>query len=145
MNKKILLGVGLLVAGLLVVVGVVNLFVNPPLGGAPQGVASFVATSSNVLVGLHIESLLYEGSQSGVGVQRKCASRIVTTRAEPIVINFSGTSLQTATTTILSTFEGHLQGASTTVVYDSAVYGCGFWGARSVGVASTTVTISESE
>lgn len=111
-------------------------------GSAPIGLPATVATTSTIVVGLQEELVIFNGESAGR--IKFCSSRVISTRADPILINFAGTSSSTATTTVLSSVEGHLQAASTTSVYDSGLYGCGYWGARSVGSGSTTITIMES-
>ncbi len=67
----------------------------------------------------------------------QCTSRVISTRGESaIMIAFS----QLASTT-LSGAVGNLQAASTTVAYDSGVYGCGYW--TFFAYATTTITVTE--
>ena len=69
-----------------------------------------------------------------------CKARVVTTRgSSAIMLSFGDTTGFGSTT--LSGTAGHLQLASTTVVYDSGLYGCGRMTA--FGWSSSTVTISE--
>ena len=113
--------------------------------GGQVGIPTRVATTSTVQVGLQDDALLFEPTG---GIAYSCDSRIVTTKAQAIVINFAGTSTSTATSS-LSSIQGHIQLASTTVVYDAGIYGCGYWGAlavtasSSVIAATTTVTVTE--
>src|SRR3990167_395168 len=136
-----IVGISLLAVALIVILSLVTSKTKDNLlKGAPPGLPARSASSSIVNVGVDIESLLFSGSSDGVA--RNCASRVISTRANPILINFHGTSNNTATTTILSSLEGHFQGASTTVAYDGGLYGCGWWGARSVVAGTTTITIT---
>lgn len=67
-----------------------------------------------------------------------CLNRVVTTQGQEIKVLFGDAIGLTATS--VSATVGHLQAASTTVSYDSGLYGCGKMVGRAV--ASTTVTIS---
>ena len=124
----------------------------PALGGATPGTAARVATTSTITIAnsasageILLEEVLFNGGTGSGVVTNQCATRIITTRATPILINFSGISTSTATTTFLSAMEGHLQAASTTVVYDGSLYGCGYWGARSAGGATSTISVTETQ
>lgn len=74
----------------------------------------------------------------------ECDSRVISTPGtSAIMISFNDipkTAGNIGSTTV-SASAGHLQAASTTVNYDSAVYGCGTWNAWAW--ASTSITISE--
>lgn len=67
-----------------------------------------------------------------------CHSRVITTAGSDIMISFDDVTGFGSTS--LSSVVGHLQGASTTVSYDSGDYGCGLMTAY--GVSSSTITIS---
>lgn len=67
-----------------------------------------------------------------------CLNRVVTTQGTEIKVLFGDAIGLTATS--VSATVGHLQAASTTVAYDSGLYGCGKMVGRAN--ASTTVTIS---
>lgn len=94
---------------------------------APAGIAATVATTSNPTIGTIAATLFATSS---------CSSRIITTYASPITLTFSDYIGQTPTGTF-----GHLQAASTTVVYDATVYGCGLY--KAFGFSSTAITVSE--
>jgi hypothetical protein len=64
-----------------------------------------------------------------------CASRVVSTLGLPIYLSFKSSTLNPAAA------RGHVQSASTTVAYDSAVYGCG----AIVAAASATTTVAVAE
>ena len=84
----------------------------PSVGAsAPSGLPANIATTTNPTVGT-TAALVFATSS--------CASRSITTSANPIMITFSDYLGQTPTATF-----GHLQAASTTVVYDSGQWGCG--------------------
>ena len=92
----------------------------------PSGIAANVATTSNPLIGTTGATLFATST---------CSSRVITTYASPIMLTFSDYAGQTPTATF-----GHLQSASTTVVYDASVYGCGRFQAYSFVSGSTTVS-----
>ena len=64
-----------------------------------------------------------------------CVSRVITTNAEPIRLDFSDIDGFT-----LSSAVGHTQLASTTVAYDGSVYGCHRWQATNAGPSANTAT-----
>lgn len=66
-----------------------------------------------------------------------CVSRIVTTSASAVMLTFSDYAGQTPTGSF-----GHLQPASTTVVYDSGQFGCGR--VQVYSFATQLITVSES-
>ena len=69
-----------------------------------------------------------------------CASRIVTTNAEPIRFEFSDRDGFTLTSAV-----GHTQLASTTVAYDASVYGCGHWKTTNAGPTGNTAIFQITE
>lgn len=99
---------------------------NIAFASAPSGLPATVATSSIASV---------SSTATTIFATSTCASRIITTVANPIMLTFSDYSGQTPTGSF-----GHLQAASTTVTYDSGQYGCGAVKAYSFGTASITVT-----
>lgn len=128
---SVLFGVALLFAGS---------YANPALGSAPSGNNSVIASSSiPITVGSTSPVTLF--SVSGL-----CTARVITTYQVPVMLSFSTSSADALRNKPTATY-GHLQAASTTVVYDSGLYGCpevtayGFQ--QSVTVPSTTITISE--
>lgn len=73
-----------------------------------------------------------------------CSSRIISTTdgtGKAIQLLFGDPTNGDVASTSISEVVGHLQAASTTIVYDAGVYGCGRWTARSA--ASTALLISE--
>ena len=122
--KNIILGIiGIVVLGL-VLRPTVSV---RPLGQATSGLVANVASSTSESV----------STTAGVIVSTStaCASRVITSRAQPLMLTFSDYAGQTPTGTF-----GHLQTASTTVVYDSGVYGCGLVKAYAFGTDTITVT-----
>lgn len=102
----------------------------PAYGSAPSGLQATVATSSpaGIVVGTTAQTVFATST---------CSARVITTVAKPIMITFS--SFNEATP---SGVFGHYQAASTTVAYDSGVYGCGALKVYGFD-ASTTITVTE--
>lgn len=89
---------------------------------------SQMATSSTIAVGPQENKTLFTARQT-------CSSRVITTVAQPIMLSFNTNITATA-------LAGHLQAASTTIVYKSDDFGCGAVSAYGHN-ASTTITTSE--
>ena len=100
---------GAVVAGLLV-----SLFFysGNSFGAAPQGLGARVATSSN--------RTWTAASELAFATSTNCAARIIGTRGDAVRIVFSDINGETPTASL-----GFPQAASTTVVYDADLYGCG--------------------
>jgi len=96
---------------------------------APSGLQATVASTSNQVVGVTVTSIF--------ATTTNCASRVITTGAQAILLTFSDFAGQTPTGSF-----GHLQAASTTVVYDSGLYGCNLFKAYGEA-ASSTITTTE--
>jgi hypothetical protein len=125
---------------------IVLVFVSGKLGNvsasAPSGLPATIATTSAYAVGPEEPMVYNYGNNQN---RLNCASRIVSTGISAVVLTFGGTSSSTATSTLKvgsPYLGGHLQLASTTVAYDSGIYGCGFIGLSSY--ASTSIIISTS-
>lgn len=98
---------------------------------APSAVSVAIATTTGV--GPQLNMQLFSASN--------CGSRVITTVASPIMILFADPSNGDVSSTTLSALKGHLQAASTTIAYDSGIYGCGR--VFAFGFASTTITTTE--
>ena len=96
------------------------------LGSAPGGYSTTFATGSVDTLVPGIALTMFATSTPD------CISRIITTKSEAITIKF-GDYTQFALTNL-----GHIQAASTTVTYDSALYGCGLWQGMGMNGAATT-------
>lgn len=107
-------------------------------GSAPIGLASSFATSSTVVVGPFKPNTA--STTMSVFDASVCTSRVITTYAQPVTVMWSN-SVFSSTTPNPSAGIGHLQLASTTVAYDSGIFGCGY--VAIYGLSSTTITISE--
>lgn len=100
-------------------------------GSAPSGLQASVATSTLAYPVGTSQTILFATST--------CASRVITTRDVPVSLSFNESVGQVPTAT-----SGHVQLASTTVVYDSGQYGCGTVRVVSTTVGATTVHVTES-
>lgn len=132
MTKQLAPLVGFIVG----VVAVLSLFAvlysrNASASAIP-GLAATVATSSNPIVGT-TAALVFATTTGG-----NCSARIITTYQYPIMITFADKPAGAPTATY-----GHLQPASTTVAYDSGLYGCnavrvyGYTGSVAITVTET--------
>ena len=104
-------------------------------GSAPSGLPANYGTSSTLAVRPNYVQVM-------TVARSNCAARSVSTAATAIRLSFGGesaTSTATSTNQIGSSI-GTLQAASTTVVYDGGLYGCGFIGV--IGVDTTTSTVN---
>ncbi len=105
---------GTFVALILATVYLSGVFTPHADASAPSGIPADTlnATSSNPTV-TTTASLVFATTTS-------CSARVVTTYASPVMLTFSDNQGETPTGTY-----GHLQAASTTIAYDSGLYGCG--------------------
>lgn len=99
------------------------------IGSAPSGIPATVATTSSITMAA-LQVLPLVGTTTGSG----CSSRIVTTQAGYLELTFSDYAGQSPSATF-----GVYQGASTTVAYDSGLYGCGLLKAYSSAAQVITV------
>lgn len=108
------------------------------LGGAFTGTASNLKVATTTTVGPQavIRTQIFAANP-------QCKARVITTPGtSAIMISFGEPQTPgNISSTTLAGQVGHLQAASTTVEYDSEIYGCGLW--RAYGYASTTLTVSE--
>jgi hypothetical protein len=117
---------GLVILAILAAVYLFRAPVTGVLGSAPAGLEGTVATSSLLNVSSTAITLIATTS---------CSARIITTTASPIMLTFSDYNGQTPTFQL-----GHLQAASTTVVYDSGQWGCGLVKAYAFNTGTITFT-----
>ena len=118
---------GLTVALILVIVYLFGASATQIQAGAMPGLTTNVASTSAYSFGTTAVSLMATSS---------CVTRIISTQASPIMLTFSDWSGQTPTALI-----GHIQAASTTIVYDADKYGCGLF--KAYGFTTATTTVSE--
>ena len=98
------------------------------VGQAPSGVVAEMATSSTVAVGPQQNKTVFAEKSF-------CAGRVVSTAGQSIMLSFNSGVTP-------ANLVGHYQAASSTVAYDSGIYGCG--DVVVYGPASSTITIAES-
>lgn len=102
---------------------------------APSGLPSRLAVATTTTVGPQYRTQLFASNPT-------CAARVVSTVANPIMLIFGDPVNGDLASTTVSALKGHVQAASTTVAYDSGLYGCGAVYAYGYA-ASTTITTSE--
>lgn len=112
------------------------LFSNPQIvqGSAPSGLPSNLNIATTTQVGPQETNTLFTAKNN-------CASRIVRTQGQAIILGFADPTNGDVSSTTISSVIGFIQAASTTVAYDSGVYGCGR--VTSYAEASTTLTTME--
>ena len=118
---------------LLVVVGyLVSLQIPKPIkqGSAPTGSIAISGSSSIVTLPSHTSLQIFASST--------CISRTISLSATSSILF---TLVDQATNP--PTGAGHIQNASTTIAYDSGIYGCGLWRAYNPSQNQLTFTISE--
>lgn len=124
-----------LAALLLAIAGAVIGQVAPNLGSATSGLEASIASSTiPVLVGPQQVITLFSANTI-------CAARVISTVNQPIMLSFS-TSTSAALRNKPNGSYGLIQGASTTVNYDSGTFGCSEVTAHGAD-ASTTITTLE--
>lgn len=99
----------------------------PRQGGTTGNQPAFIATSSNPTVDTTARLLFATSS---------CTARTITTYASPVMLTFTDNPGR-----VPSAIYGHLQAASTTVVYDATQVGCG--AVRIYSFTSQAITVSE--
>lgn len=124
----------LIIFGLLVLAGVVFIALqsNLAIGESFTGTATNVVSATSTAVGPDTVVTLF-------AINGSCDTRIITTNNDAIHLSF-----RTITGFAPTSVVGHYQAASTTVAYDSGLYGCGLVTALGL-TASGTVTISETQ
>lgn len=96
--------------------------------GGQTGITTRIATTSNPTVGT---------SAVRIFATSTCSGRIISTTGKAIMLTFTDAPAQVPTATF-----GHIQAASTTVVYDASEYGCN--AVRAYGFdANSSITVSE--
>lgn len=90
-------------------------YANLVKASAPSGLPATTATSSNPLVAPNVATLLFATTTGG-----GCTARVISTASTTLMLTFGDTVMGGPTGTY-----GVWQAASTTVAYDSGLYGCG--------------------
>lgn len=98
--------------------------IKPAFGSAPSGLAATVGTST--------QFTLLAGTAGTLVATSSCSSRVVSTQNSGILLTFDDRYIPTLGV-------GFWQGASTSVAYDSGLYGCGQMKAISAGAQVITV------
>ena len=128
MNITIKQTIGIIVTGVVLVMAI-GYFQGLSLvdASAPSGLKAVAATTTAQAV---------TTTQSLVFATSTCSARVVSTVSSPIMIGFS--DIQGLVPTGV---QGHLQAASTTVVYDSGTFGCDAM--RIMSFVNSTITVTE--
>ena len=135
MTQKIQTGLlyGAVVVAILAFMYLLGSQIPRSLAGAPTGLPTTVSVATTTAVGPQQNIQLFSASS--------CNSRIVSTVASAVMLTFEDPSNGDVSSTTLSGVKGHLQTASTTVAYDSGLYGCGR--VFAYAFASSTITTTE--
>lgn len=121
---KNIIAIAITLAAIFVVLA--NVGGNKSVGALPN-LQSLIATSSTVAVGpQEVKTIFSERSL--------CAARIVTAVASPLMLSFDSVLEPTG-------IRGVLQGASTTVSYESDQFGCG--AVKAYAFSSTTISVTD--
>lgn len=127
MKNKILtitLSILVIIAGIFAVLGAKN--TQQALGAVTNQAYAYLGTSTAITVGPATTTQAFSS-------RLMCASRIVSTKANAVMVGFGTTSTAT---------NGFWQAASTTQVYPSNQFGCGAVNIYGL-VSSTTINIAE--
>lgn len=128
----VLLGVVLVVGAYML--GIVTKFAS---ASAPSGLPATQRIATTTSVGPQEIITIFSDKQS-------CSSRIISTTdgtGQAIQVLFGDPTNGDIASTSVSATVGHLQSASTTVMYDAGLYGCGRW--TVYASATTTILLSE--
>jgi len=139
-NIFILAGVALAIA---IAMAVLSVNTNSAFGSAPAGVSAGFGSATTTVVGPLNAVTIFDGVNSA-GIPKRCSSRVISTTdgsGQAIQILFGDPTNGDIASTSLSEFVGNLQSASTTIMYDSGLYGCSRWTAYAT--ASTTLLLTE--
>lgn len=137
--KSNTISIALVALALLLLAGVIAM---KPLyqthGAAFTGQAAYLQIATTTVVGPQdITDTIFSARTDG-----SCKARIVsTTGGSAIMLVFGDPANGDLSSSTVSGTVGHWQAASTTVAYDSGLYGCGRWSAYSY--ATQTITVSE--
>lgn len=106
-------------------------------GSAISGTPALGRRATTTEVGIQENKKLFDSSSA-------CTSRVISTLGKPIMLSFGEVvkddNYYVASSTLSATL-GHLQSASTTVAYDSGIYGCGEWYAYGHDASTTIITL----
>lgn len=139
MTKSLALPLTLTALGLMVLAGVLLFNTqNTATGAGYLGFSVYQQFATTTTVGPQAVKATTIFAEKTDG---SCKSRVIGTKATPIVILFGDPTNGNLSSTTLNGTTGFVQGASTTVAYESGIYGCGKW--TGYAAASTTITVSE--
>lgn len=128
----------ILIGMLLIAFGIISMQVKTADSAAFTGSVAFITSATTTTVGPQAVPAvtLFQAREAG----SNCKARVVSTSGNSAIMISFGDVTGFGSTTVSGT-AGHWQAASTTVAYDSGLFGCGRWTA--FGYASTTVMVTE--
>jgi hypothetical protein len=133
-NKTV---VGLVLAAMLALVAGALLIssTKDAYGAAFTGQAAYLTVATTTSLSAGIAATVLPANPT-------CRARVISTTGESAIMVLFGDSVTAdLSSTTMSGSKGHWQAASTTVAYDSGLYGCGKLYVRAY--AATTLTVSE--
>ena len=133
-------GIGLTLTGIIALAAAFFITTNKTFSAAPSGLSASLATTTTFTVGPQQNLRLFTANTN-------CAARVIRTQGVPIVLTFfdptTSVGSDVVSSSTLKAIVGFIQAASTTVAYDSGLYGCGeVWG---FAEASTSLTKMETQ
>ena len=131
---KIILAVIVIVLGFVIYGSFKSKPENKPLGQATSGLPSTLAIATTTAVGPQVNKTIFSSNSV-------CTARVIGTAGSAVMITFGDPVNGDVSSTTLTSMVGFTQVASTTIGYDSGIYGCGRWSAY--GIASSTITTTE--
>lgn len=131
-NKIIKLAVTI-TGAVIVTVLVIRLIPQSAEGSAFPGTGALVASSSRLVFSGSDNTMTLFATTTG------CVSRVITTASSSIAFTLRDGHIPTGQG---SGAFGHMQDASTTIAYDSAIWGCGKWTVRP-NAAGTVITATD--
>ena len=133
-NMKLKTIVGIVIVVVIGFVLAAWLIPKQKLGQAPSGLNSLLAVATTTAVGPQQNKTIFSSNS-------QCTGRVIGTAGSAVMVAFGDPTNGDISSTTLTSMVGFMQGASTTVAYDSGVYGCGRWSVY--GIASSTITTTE--
>lgn len=128
--KKIIGIIGIFIVAVALVVSMLLMVrQQQSMAGAPAGMAVTTATSSYVTIPSHTVVTLFASST--------CVSRIIGHASSSFMLTFFDSVVNPSGIT------GHRHIGSTTVAYDSGIYGCGIWRVYNPSDTNASTTITE--
>jgi hypothetical protein len=103
----------------------------PAFGAAFTGQAAFVQIATSTTVTANTNTRIFTSNET-------CKSRVISTQGSAAMLIFADNTTNYLSSTTLAGNVGHIQAASTTVAYDSGLFGCGAVYARTYSTSILT-------